>query len=342
MFRFLAIAAVIVPAQAFAFSFNQNSIECSGTQGSLVEKCILPSTQIAPAQTTDSDFFISYSMTCDQGTDGPERSSLVASLPNGKEISLNSNQPSLSNVYIGSGVGPLVLKDNSPDELMNGRFNDCQLLISVVRVELSAAELARRSAETAAVREKHATLLQSTKQEIELHRQMLVSLQSSLYFRSGQRNEMACLIKTWSNDEIFVEMVVDLKTKYESVFGEFKEAEFDCTAKKFPQLSNEGMTCSDYTVEGVQKALRNMAISLNSRYFYESCSTEKSYSQLLSWYEEQSKTLGAAILQIKAAELPDLTNELEGLHKEVSSILERTCTPEKCAVVPVEASTVSK
>ncbi|MBC7533020.1 MAG: hypothetical protein H7318_15710 [Oligoflexus sp.] len=281
-------------------------------------------------------------MTCDQGTARPERSSVVVSLPNGKEMAVNSNQPLLTDIHVGISYGPLTLKDNSPDELINGRFTDCRLIITNIRIEMSAAELARRSAEAAAVREKYTSMIQATKQDVELHRTLLMSLQSNLYFRTGQRNEMGCLIKTWSNDDLFADMVSDLKSKFAGTFGEFKDSDFDCTTKSFPQLTNEGMTCTDYTLEGVQKALRNLAISLNSRYFYETCSTEKSYLQLMTWYEEESSNLAAAIEQTRAAQLPDLVDQLETLRSEVSSIVTRTCSSEKCTILSVDVSSVPK
>jgi hypothetical protein len=134
--------AISAGATSFA-QINSNLIACQGIQGHLVNRCHLAQeTVLARAQPYESEFRVDYRMTCNRNYRGPKASFTSVFLENGQALNLQYNYEG-SNLLVGTGIGPLVLRDVKPVDLANMQFNECQLVFTNVKVQYSPTVSAR-------------------------------------------------------------------------------------------------------------------------------------------------------------------------------------------------------
>lgn len=333
-----AIALLLHSSIAFS-GVSAERITCQGDQGNSVEKCSLTgSGELISAQSQESDFFVSYKMGCNRSYRGPKPSKIKLTL-NGRETVLNYNATE-DRLFVGTGIGPVVLSDSQPNELNNYRANECSLVFSTVTAELSATEKAKLDAKKTEERLIYTTYLQNVREQAIFNQSLILNQQSNLYFRSGQRLQMGCLIQSWSADDLFAEVITDLKTKFDDKFGPFVVAEFEdiCATKKYPALSFNDMTCSEFSNEGIQKQLAKSDLKTDARFFFETCSTELTYNQLLDWYKNKKIELDAKIAETRSLLLPDVTLELEQIQIDITTIISVACSSNSCEISASPAS----
>lgn len=328
-----------IPVNSNAAPIDQNLVSCSGNPGTMVQACSIANQEMAPAQPYDSDFYVSYRMSCNRSYPGPKPSRVQVKLENGQALTLNYNEDA-AEVLVGTGRGPLTLTDTLPNELKNYRFNTCDLVFTKVRVEMGAAERQRIEDEKKAVREAHLTYLENLNQQVEFNRPLLLSQQAGLYFRMKLRTDAACLISRWANDDLFAEVVEDMKEKFASSFGPLEASTLDCSSQVYPELEMGGMKCSLFKLEGVSAMLANPDLPPQNRFFFETCVAEKNYLALYEWYAARAPELEQKLQEIQALGISDLTAQAEDLADKVHALLAGSCTSTSCPTkdVPVSSS----
>lgn len=145
MLRLSMISAVIMfeLVQSPTIYAGPNLITCLGNPGTLVNKCaVAQDTVLAGVQPHDSEFYVSYKMTCDRNYRGPKPSFINISLENGQALNLQYNFEG-SNLLVGTGVGPLILRDSKPIDLINLQFNECHLVFHNIETRYSPTVSAR-------------------------------------------------------------------------------------------------------------------------------------------------------------------------------------------------------
>lgn len=332
---FLATFLCLSGASAAQGSVHTNLISCQGTQGSLVNKCqVAQETVLAAVQPYESDFRVDYRMTCNRNYRGPKPSFSSLILENGQSLALQYNFEG-SNLLVGTGNGPLILRDAKPIDLSNLQFNGCELVFTKVTASPSARVLAEREAEKARQRAVRTEYLRLTREQVELNSDQLVGQQSNLYFRTGQRIASACLIRRYETDPIYQDLIADLRNSYVATFGsDASVTAEECASRSLPKVSLRGLTCDLFTVEGIQKQLAR-GIPAEDRFFYESCQIELNYTALLDWFDQKKTELSKVIAEVEAEGLADIRAELEGVFRKVDSALGSSCSESSCQVVDV-------
>lgn len=131
---------------------NNNIMRCNLKNG-LQRDCAVPQNlEVLPRQEIESDFYVSYALSCDRKYSGPKPSTIQLRLDSGSALTLNYKDAQ-SRVLVGSGMGPMTLTDSLPQELANRSFGDCQLSFSELRATPSAKVRAVWEAELNASKE---------------------------------------------------------------------------------------------------------------------------------------------------------------------------------------------
>ncbi len=111
---------------------SRNIIMCDVVNG-FQRYCKLPERlELIPRQNIESEFYVSYKMTCDRRYSGPQASKIQLQLDTGAPFTLNFHDVQ-NQVLVGTGQGPLSLVDSFPKELANRSFLDCQLSFTEIR-----------------------------------------------------------------------------------------------------------------------------------------------------------------------------------------------------------------
>ena len=327
----LAIAAT---APVYA-GLNENYINCSGTPGVLVKSCAVTQNAILiDAQPFESNFYVSYQMTCNRNYRGPKPSFSKVSLENGQSLTLQYNDDQ-TGLLVGTGLGPLTLGDVKPIDLVNLQFNDCQLIFTALTTRPSDRMVTQWEGEKAAKRAVRAEYLRLTKEQVKLNTSQLAGQQGNLYFRTGQKIASACLIGRYESEPLYSDVIADLKNNYIASFGEdFSVTPEQCAARTLPKPSLHGLTCDVFTAEGLQKQLaRNLTQA--DRFFYETCQIENNYNELLTWFQHKQTELAALIGEVELEGLADIKASLQTLLQNIDQVTNGSCTEKSCQVVDV-------
>ncbi len=121
------IALTILLSSSISYA-QENLISC-GTSAGYQFRCSIPATTILlQAQPVESDYSLSYQMTCDRNYPDPVASRIKISIANGTTFTLNYKDKKES-VKVGTGTGELSLFDSFPKELAGLKFQECSLKI---------------------------------------------------------------------------------------------------------------------------------------------------------------------------------------------------------------------
>ncbi len=130
--KYFLLAALLASESIYANSLaNTNLISCDPSSG-LQKNChIQQDLQLIDKQSVESDFFVSYSMSCDRKYPGPLASKIAVKVSDGSSLTLNYKD-SQTNILVGSGFGPLTMSDSLPNELGFRSFGSCDLVFSQI------------------------------------------------------------------------------------------------------------------------------------------------------------------------------------------------------------------
>ncbi len=145
--KIFAVVTLLYSASAFA---QDNLISC-GTSAGFLFRCAIPTTtSLLSAQSVESNYSLSYQMTCNRNYPGPVASRLRVSLSDGTPFVLNYNDTK-QNTVVGTGKGELTLVDSFPKELAGLKYQDCSLKIWDVKASPSAKVVEAWKAEKASL-----------------------------------------------------------------------------------------------------------------------------------------------------------------------------------------------
>ena len=143
------ISKLFVISMFFAstLSFAQDNLISCGSSAGFQFRCSVPDmTSLLAAQSVESDYKISYQLTCNRNYPGPVPSQLRMSLSNGASLTLNYNDRQ-ENILVGTGSGELALVDSNPKEMAVLKFRECSLKIWDVKATPSTTVVAAWAAE---------------------------------------------------------------------------------------------------------------------------------------------------------------------------------------------------
>ncbi len=121
-------------------------ISCEA-KGRFVESCFVTPSTLLDRMATESDFYVSYTLTCDRANGSARPSAIQVSLADGASVFLNYSETK-TDLYVGRGFGPLSLNDTSPVQLKSRLFSSgCSLTFAAITAKPSPEVLARMAAE---------------------------------------------------------------------------------------------------------------------------------------------------------------------------------------------------
>ncbi len=256
---------VLIMSLAFSLpmeaSVDENQIQCSNHAGGGVSSCAVNQNAIlAEVQPYESDFLINYKMTCNRNFRGPRPSFIGVFVEGGGSLSLQYNFEG-NDLLVGTGMGPLVLRDTKPFDLITYQFKDCQLVFNKIVTRPSAKmQLAWSQTEAAY----DALLAEKELKSNEMSR--IISKLSSL---AGDKDSFNCLVSKSQEDPLLVGIFKDLKSEYENLYGAFESIGTQCGSDAVNSLSLNIDFCRSHPGD------------LDS-YF---CVVFDKYSQLEHWYD---------------------------------------------------------
>ncbi|MBC7531601.1 MAG: hypothetical protein H7318_08485 [Oligoflexus sp.] len=127
-----ALAVLILTPNLKANTLVNNNLMTCDSGPSLQKNChVQQGLELIPKQGIESDFHVSYKLTCDRKYKGPVPSKISIQVQDGSTTILNYKDEQVD-VLIGTGYGPLTIQDALPQELAFRSFADCQLSFSSI------------------------------------------------------------------------------------------------------------------------------------------------------------------------------------------------------------------
>ena len=133
------LTVFILPSVSFAQGLlNKNLMTCDPKNGVETNCRITEGLVLTPIQPVESDFYVSYAMTCNRGYPNPVPSKISLKIENGNGLILNYKDSKVSS-FVGTGVGPLIISDSFPKELAFRSHGSCELVLNNISVHPSAS-----------------------------------------------------------------------------------------------------------------------------------------------------------------------------------------------------------
>jgi hypothetical protein len=219
----LLLAALIFISTLPAYSFiNSNLISCPDRSGGYLFHCaIAQNLELKGAQPYESDFFVSYTLTCNRGYAGPVPSKMELRLEKGTSFPMNFNS-SVERIKVGTGYGPLTIFDTLPQQLYLRPLAECSLTFSSIEAVPSAATAQKLEQISATLKDINSNLAAKEKEAVTYY--------SNFISDAAGKEALYCLIKNYDDPIInSEELLKELKNLYFSQYSDtYVEGKYAC------------------------------------------------------------------------------------------------------------------